>query len=500
MALLQAFRSALSGGIGEFRRQYDNPAAVEGGAELQSRSAYFRFLWSMYDASAFENMALWSRYRARHRLYRQMRTIYNPTRRLVDFYAGQVYPGVLSEDGAALPDGVDIAIPLADDTPPQIRAALGQFWRWSNWQARKGVFVRFGAATGNVLVELEDDLDAGRVSARVVWPGLVSWLDLSPAGDIKEYALQYEATDDKGMRYVYRKEVDANEFRTYRDGKPYAIDGEPAAWDNPYGFVPAVWVQHRHIGGTYGAPAIYGSIPKVDELNSLAAHVHDQVHKVIGAPLLFSSDAPPQSLFKPQNQGKRPPSNEFDLTDIDREGVLMLTAPKDSKVSTLAGSLPLTEALGVMQALMAEIEADHPEITMYRQLRGMSQVTGPAASRLMGDVAMAVNEVAANYDSASVSIFGMALAMGGYRANRGDWGPLTAHQKVFTPFGLDSYSAGDLDMAISPRPLVAVTALEAVQLDQARTALEQQKQDLAASKAAPPAPVAASTLISVKEQ
>jgi len=500
--IVRAMGLALNTAIGTFRREYDTPAHVEGGVDLLSRSTYFRMLWQYYDASAFENMGLWQAYRARHRLYRQTRTVYNPTRRLVDFYAGQVYPGVLSEDGKDLPDGVPMAIPLADDTTPEIRAGLGQLWRWSNWQARKGVFVRFGAATGNVLAEVNDDPDEGRVTINVLWPGLVAWMDLTSDGNVKEYALQYWSADDNGLRYVYRKEVTADTFRTYRDGRPFGYGDDPPEWPNPYGFVPAVWCQHKHVGGNYGAPAIYGSIPAIDELNSVMSHLNDQVHKVIGAPILVSGAGQQIGpLFGAKNQQKRGPTQEWEPADLDREGVLMVSAPADAKVQSLAGDLDITATLAWVSLQVEQIEAAHPELAMYHQLREMSQVTGPAAARLMGDVATAVNEAAASYDLATVRMAGMALAIGGYRANRGDWGPLSAHQRVFTPFDLTSYQRGDLDFSIQPRPLVAQTTREAIQLElqrvsleQAQVALQQQQLALVAAQAAPP-----QTLITVKE-
>jgi hypothetical protein len=79
---------------------------------------------------------------------------------------------------------------------------------------------------------------------------------------------------------VYRKEVDIFSIREYRDRQLIK------EIDNPYGFAPAVWYKHSDTGAVYGAPAIDGSIAKIDELNSLASHAHDQVHKVIGAPLI----------------------------------------------------------------------------------------------------------------------------------------------------------------------------------------------------------------------
>jgi hypothetical protein len=90
----------------------------------------------------------------------------------------------------------------------------------------------------------------------------------------------------------------------------------------------------------------------------------------------------------------------------------------------------------------------------------MSQVTGPAAARLVGDVAGKVSEVQAAYDLQSMKLFQMSVAIAGMRANAGDWGMLSRQQQKFLPFNLDSYALGDLDMAIMPRPLVVPTKQE----------------------------------------
>lgn len=464
--LMTALKLGMSNAIGQFRRVYADPAQPEGGSVL-GLQPYYRLLWSYYDNSAFENLGIWGPYKGQYRLYRQMRLLYNPTRRLCDFYATHVYPGLLTADVAPLDGAVALAVPLAADTNPQIRAALDVLWTWSRWQVNKSVLCRYGAVAGNVLIEAVDDIDAGRVYMNIVWPALVTYLDLDPTGTIRAYVLQYPARDDMGNYYEYRKEVDVGEIRFYKNDKLFDY-GEGESYPNPYGFVPAVWIKHKDLGGNTGAPAIHGSVGKVDELNSLASHIHDQIHKVIGAPIVLSVDGKIGNLLGTAGQQKRAPTSPYDTTDLDREGILMLSAPAGAKVESLAGQLQLHEAAEHLTMLQTEIEADHPEVTMYRQLRSMSQVTGPAASRLMGDVIANVDEAAANYDAGCRHAFAMCLAIAGWRANAGDWGPLGADQTVFTPFGLAEYATGACDARILPRPLIALSEYEALELQQLR--------------------------------
>jgi hypothetical protein len=475
--LLSTFLTASQAAYIAFRRVFEDPANAHGQGSQQSQISNYNLLWAYYSGAMFDRgvagFASWAAYKKNYALYRQIRLVYNPTKRLVDFYASQIYPGVLSEDGSQLPDGVQLAIPFAKDTPDELKAAIAQFWQWSNWQSLKGVHVRYAAALGNVLIEICDDVEKGKIAAEVVWPGHVVELELDHQGNVKRYVLEYQAQEDalpgqKGITnqtlryYTYRKEVDSESFRTYKNGQPFGYDGKQPIEPNIYGFVPAVWVKHTDVGGDQGSPAIAGSLAKIDELNSLASHVHDQVHKVIGAPILISSGSGGiANLF--QQQTKKPNTEELTNPESDRESVLMLKGPADAKVHSLAGELSLGDAAMYMDKLIAEIEQDHPELSMYRELRQMSQVTGPAAARLVGDVASRVYDAAANYDQQSIKLFQMAVAIAGFRANGNGWQNLTRQQAKFKMFNLDSYERGDLDFAIMPRPIMQPTKTEMAQ-------------------------------------
>lgn len=468
--IMMSLSTGLQTGYYAARRTFEDPAGDYQQRDWLDMQAAFALLWSYYNNALFDrtaslgNASVWSAYKSAYTLYRNIRLIYNPTRRLVDFYAGQVYPGVLSSDGDPLPDGVQQAIPLDPKTSATLRAAIGQFWQWSNWQARKSVLVRYGAALGSVLVEVTDDLEHGKVSGSIIWPGFVQNLVLDSAGNVKAYALEYIAFDaERNQTYTYRKEVDGDAFRYFRDGQPYDY-GDGATIPNLYGFVPAVWVKHNDTGSDLGSPAIAGSLGKIDELNNLASHVHDQIHRVIGAPLILWSDGSLRNLF---GQAKRGETADFTEPSSDQESVLMLKGPTGGRVDSLAGALSLSESLAYMQELTSELEQDHPELAFYRELRSMSQLTGPAASRLVGDVASRLSEASANYDAQSIKLFQMAVAIGGMRANSGAWGPLSRQQQKFTPFSLESYARGDLDTEIEPRSLLQPTKLEMAQEKQA---------------------------------
>jgi hypothetical protein len=455
----------------EARRVYTDPLVVETDAHSRRRTKY-ELLRSYYTNEAFEDLIKWQAYRSSHRLYTHTRMIYNPVKRLVDFYVNHVYPGVLSEDGSRLPAGIQLAIPLADDTDPELKAAIAQYWQWGNWQAGCGLMVQYGGITGNVLVENIDDLDRGKVIPNVVWAGHVAELELDETDNVKFYATEYDSIDEKGQQYTYRKEVDSDSYKTYRDDKPQGFDGKDAEYENPYGFVPAVWAKHMNQGGDFGIPAVGGSTAKIDELNSLASHVNDQIHKVIHGTMLIATDGDIVPLFSPPvKNDKRGLLSSADLSTYttDRQSAPLFKAPPNTTAVPLINNLDLASALEHANALMSEIERDFPEITFYEKLREMTQVTGPAADRLMGDVKQKVLRVAANYDLQSTKLFQMAAAVSGWRLNRGDWGDKPSKQQMkFAPFDLTSYQKGQLDFSIMPRPLISLNESEMIGIDKAR--------------------------------
>jgi hypothetical protein len=459
---------------GAFARTFRDPPQAEGSAEsyqtsiVSSRLQKYDRLWGYYQNSAFDALSTaWTAYREASKLYVRIRPLYNPTRRLVDFYAGAIYPGVLSEDAESLPDGVQLAIPLAEDTDPKLKAAIAQFWQWTSWQVGKTLMVRRAGAFGNILIEAFDDLERGKVTARFVDPRYVADLSLDGSGNVKAYVVEYRAIHEDGRVFEFRKEVDGDRFTFYEDSV------EVEEYPNPYGFIPAVWVKHQDIGEDFGEPALRTDDPvKINELNSLVSRVHDHIRRVIKSPQILGGSGDIKPLFSKKSTTNS--TEEFTSNDLpddadDSEKLLLLTGPADIKTERLAGNLQLSEVIPYIDRLLGEIEHDYPELSMYQQLRAMGQVTGPAATILIGDTANSVLEAAANYDQASIKLFQMAVAIGGWRMGRGDW-ERTLQREKFGPFNLDSYAKGQLDFTILPRPLLAQTAATALELEASRLA------------------------------
>lgn len=450
---------------GAFIRTWNGSPANQARQDWIARASHYEHMWALWENTKFEDAARWDGYKARYGLGRTIRMIYNPARRLTDFYAGAIYPGVLSADGRNLPDGTRLAIPLAEDTPPELRSALGQIWQWSNWQAGKSNFPRWGSMLGNVLVEIVDDLDRGQVRLEMIYPGHIIDLDRDNVGNVLSYEYEYSARDeDRETEYIYKRRVDREAIREYYDSR---LINEYA---NPYGFAPARWVPHTDTGTVWGSPA-FRNISKWDELNDQASAVADRVRLIMKSPIILWGGGAIAGATETQKAGQTSAkANEYE----DREKLKLLTGPAGGDVGgiDLAG---IEEAYHHIDRTLREIEHDHPELTMYQALRQMSQVTGPAAERMLGDVVTLVDEARGNYDHHSVKLFQMAITIAGHRANAGDWGRnLTPAQAKFLPYDLDSYAAGDLNFEIMPRPVVPETPRERLERQRMEMALERE--------------------------
>lgn len=466
------FSMATIAAYSTFRRVWSDPASVQTRNNYEAQVATYDYRWHLYQNSVFDDVTVWAAYRRKYGLYRYIRPIYNPVRRLVDFYAGIVYPGRLATDGKRLPDGTPLAIPLAQDINPQLREAIGQLWQWSNWQTGKNLYVRYGAALGDVGVEIVDEVDRGKVTFDIIWPGTVTELELDRTGNVKYVAYEYDSEDEEGKKYTYKKVMDSDFIGEYKDGEPFRYDEFiDAERDNPYGFVPFVWCKHTDLGGLHGVPAVR-NVGKIDELNEIASHAHDRAHAVLSSPILVAGESV-QSLTSEVTEAKRAPTQDLSNPSGGRESVKILKA-NSGAMSTV--QLPEGEALNYMEKLLEELEADHPELSMYNELRAMSQVTGPAAERLVGDALSYIEEARSNYDQQTIKLFQMAVAIAGWRANTGAWGQLNRQQQAFEPFDLDSYNEGDLDFEILPRPILPMVKLSP---DEARVEMEKAERGFA---------------------
>lgn len=463
----------------KLRRTVADLNADTAGQPYQNRADYYTLQEHYYANQVYERAdAQWAAIKAYYGLPRNLRPIINPAKRAVDWWPGHVYPGAWTMDGLATSNGVPNLIPYDPDTPEELRLAIQQALTWGNWGSDGLVYVRTGAMLGDVFVEIQNDLERRKIYPRLIHPKYVVDLEWDGAGNLTAYRLAIPQWDPDARRgYVWGKRVDKASITTYYDDKERGYDDQPATVPNPWGFVPAVWVQHRNVGGQHGSPAIDGLHAKIDEANGVVSNINDYLMRFMRQKKIVATGSW-QSLQKALSDppAKRGATHDFANPNADRESQGLLPAPADTTVHSLLENLGLGESDSHIVRLIAEIEKDLPEITLSDKLMAMSQVTAPGAIPLVQDVQGKYRESERNYDAGLIKLGQMCVSMGGALARSGAWGPrgqLTRGQAKFLPFDLASFDRGDLDWAITPRDLIPKSfqqkAMEAAAMELVKT-------------------------------
>lgn len=462
--------TALRAGWIEARRVFADPAALAGaeGAELGTREGVYLERWAQVTNAAFDDLSAWTQRISNYGLYERTRAYYNPAGRLAEFYASQVYPGFVPQGDGPAPAGVREALPFAPGTSPELVAAVRQIAQWTNLQTLKDVLPYRGAALGDAgLLEIVDDVESGKVRWRLWWPGYVKKLELSPYGDVRGYTLEYQSEDEDGKTFTFREEVDREEIRRFKDDRPYDPDGLGATYANPYSFVPACWVRHIDNGSPWGEPAMR-SWGKVELLDSFISRTMDYLKIRYKAPYGLAGAFDKLGVGTVDQKAQRDAAVAGAATDEfgrvmgggDADDVFLLELPEGTTGVPLFGSIDPWQSVNMIDRLIAEIENDNPELSAWTEIRKMSQVSGVAIERALGDTQGRLYRAQATYDQQVVKALQMSVAIAGWRAGSKVWGPLTEAQKKFLPFSLKSYDAGDLDLSLLPRPLAPPSADE----------------------------------------
>lgn len=466
-------QAAVDAGVETWRHGLGAPSSMQ-----QTISRYQRN-WALYSGEMFSDVMKRSRFSYDMRVYRNTSLVYKHVESVVNFYATTVYQGDLSTDGKPLPDGTRGAIPIDPQVgdpgkEAQLRLAIAELWSAWNWRENMTMRPMYAAALGDVLTELVDDLDRGFVYPQIVWPGYVVEIELDSNSNVKYYALEYMVTSRDRRTgteetYKFRKEVDDQEFRYYRDDKPFtdARGHGEAKQANPYGFVPAIWDRHRKgaPGSVRGMSSIDGTWQALAKLNGHLCHGMDYQAKGFAMPILVSG-----SPLVPQGNTR----NRIDLRLPPRRGEPDAIGEEQDYLPVADGAQLMQavhdvgQMLGIVQQLKDGIIEENPEGSFFRKLAEMSTLTGPGAERALGGETSRCVHVRRGQDTQTVKLHQMALSMCGYRANGGGWAentrPLTRRQQVFLPYVSGAYASGDMDFGISDRYVVPRTEQERIDL------------------------------------
>lgn len=431
--------------------------------------------WMLYRGELFLDSWRSNPWRDDPRVYKNISLLWNHATRVVNFFPGVIYQGELSADAG------EGAIPIRPDKTLGTRQvtdlmtgidALNARW---NWRHQMLLVPKLTAALGDLLVEMIDDRDKRWPFPRFVWPGYVTEIELDYVGNVVSYALEYRVREENASgrteTYTYRKEVDIDAFRYYRDDEPFDY-GEGAVVENPYGFVPAVWFRHSHDGLTErGMAATDSTRQMLLQANSLFSHARDFQHKAFYAPIIVRGEITAAG----QTSVHLFPTAAADQV-ASGDGSAMAKRLNFLQGSADAGlaqaSFDLGQTLALLKELQEGILATHPEATFFDKLADAQNVTGPGADRIILPVKGIVTEARAGYDTGMVHLYQQALSIGGLRLANGDWSErvlpdgtiekLTIDRKreVFKPYAPGAWEKGVMEFTIQDREIVPMGEIE----------------------------------------
>ncbi len=411
---------------------------------ITTRAARYEVLWGFYLNDIYDEAVndLARVYKRQEGLYQDIVGLYNPVSRLVDFYVSKIAGGALYPEPQ--PEGAPVrraqgAFPLLCDD--DLRALITRIWGWSDWQTKKGLWVRYTAALGDCVLQVTTPPQQVRIE--VHHPGELVEADFERDGSLSYAVLEYEAGErevETGhlRRYQFKQVMTPDWMQTYRDGRPwdYAA-GVPEgnwAWENPYGFVPLVLTRHLEIGQAWGACCFHHVIDKVDDVNDLASHLGAQIRKAVH----------PQWVSYGTKAG----------SGMERSDKLWHHPNPQGKVEALVEQIDIAAVTAEIQQRLSEIEKDCPELKAGRVGDNARDVSGRAVALLAGDVTDRVTEARAQYDAALIKAQLMALEMG---AQQGLW------------------ARRDFTHRIGERPIFPPDEVELLTLETQRLAVEAQK-------------------------
>jgi hypothetical protein len=426
--------------------------------------------------------AMYERYDAKEQaikawygLPRQIRPVLSLVKPAIDWWPNTLFGGVWTADGRPASDGQPNLLPYDNDTPDDVRLAMQTAFTWANGAAEIPAWCRKLATIGDGFAEIEVDYEREKAYPVFQHPKHITNIEWNRSGDVIAYTIEIPRQDGKNEQgYLWGKTVTKETVTTLRNGKAYSyVEGEPAEMPNPWGFVPAVWVQHINVGGQHGAGVMDGLYPVIDEVCGAVGATIDFIHKFVKQRVLIETTDTAGMKRVIDSETKPGSTAELASPRAERETQTVQGVPPGTAVHRLIENLGLAEADPHIQRLLTNIEKNVPELTIDEKIAAQRQASFPGAWATAQPMQRRVNHVFINEVTALGKLGQMATSINGEMLRRGGWGrdgrTRTAAQDAFRPFDLGSYDRGELQVSfVTPRlisPLMSELAAEAAAIE-----------------------------------
>lgn len=379
-----------------------------------------------------------------------MRPIYNPATRVVEFYADLLWPGTLPKALQIVTNNTSIVEPIQ------------QVWKWSNWEIEKDVCARWYAQFGSMFLKIQTNTDNTRVYFQNLKPRFITDMDLDERGYIIWVRIDLPQTmrNDEGiLETMQRTEVwEKDRYRVWEHKRtpetPLTMLGAPKV-DRPLtdfgiNFVPIVYQPFRNNGDERGIGAFTLYLDKLDEIARMATRLHQLLfnyEEPIFATLRTSVGADNRPL-PPIQLGNKQATGE---SKVDMASGMFLNLPGATDIKPLTPDIPYDQALAILNNQLVQIERDMPEL-VYSRIQEQSDLSGVAIRYLLNGAINKLQAARGNAEAALIRAQQMALTIG---------------QNVGLFSGLGDFESGAFDHEFAKRGVLDVPEFEQAQTLQA---------------------------------
>lgn len=354
-----------------------------------------------------------------------MKPLRNPAFRVVEFYGAKLWP----RNHQVVSDNAELV------------TAVAQVWLWSNWLSQRRVAARWLAMYGDLFIKIATRMTGGRVTAvymQLIEPQYITTFDVDERRYLTYVRIDIPQTERVGdeVQHLTHTEVwdkATDSYRVWRHDMaadaPIDRLGAPTeeASMTTFGidFVPVVHVKFRDIGEDRGMAAITHALDKIDEANRMATRLHQVMFRYNKATEVLEgtgSDTSGRPLPPPRIVGRQ--NGQYDDDDTVKVGNdRIVRLPSGWTWRQAVPALDYASMLAVVNAQMAELENDLPELAYYT-LRNRADLSGRAVRLLLSDAVDRATEVRANAEAGLIQAQQMALTVGaatGVLPNLGDF-------------------------------------------------------------------------------
>lgn len=327
-----------------------------------------------------------------------LKPIRTSVNRSVEFYVAKIFPS----------NGVEVTTEFDNIAEP-----IDRITRWSNFAARKQLFLRNLALYGDLFLKVTTAGDGDKVYYENVDPRLVTDLGIDSRGFLQWIRIDTPIRVGNTQK-LHTEYWNKDSFSVWIHNRSRTTPLDQLGDTTEFGFteelgidfVPFVHIKFRDTGALRGKACTEHAIDKITESNRQATRL---------AQMLFRYNKPhwaisANSVDQDGNAQPAPRQNSGDGVDVTFSDDVITYLPGNSKLESLVPDVNYGDALLILQDMMNELEQDLPELKYYSLKDG--NLSGKAVSLLLGGALDRAKEARNNFTQGIVRLNEMALTMG----------------------------------------------------------------------------------------